>query len=197
MTNEQQLLQRLQNGEASAFNEFVKQYRQQIYFFALDLTGNHHDADDLAQEVFIKAFRYIKNFRGDAKLSSWLYKIMVNAHIDRARKKSSKFLQFKGDLVSDDDSDFRDLQHQAAENPEKQLEANAIQSHINAALQGLSPRERSVFVLRHYNDLPLKQIGEILDIAEGTVKSLLFRAIKRLQKELAFYRPELGLEEKK
>ena len=87
---------------------------------------------------------------------------------------------------------FHDDSHQ----PDQSAEARIMQEHIEQALEKLSPRERSIFVLRHYNDLPLKEIAGILKISEGTVKSLLFRALKRLQKELAFYRSELGLEER-
>jgi RNA polymerase sigma-70 factor, ECF subfamily len=83
-----------------------------------------------------------------------------------------------------------------APSPETSAEAGVMQQHIERALESLSPQERSVFVLRHYNDLPLKEIAATLEIAEGTVKAYLFRAIKRLQKELKFYGPEFGLEER-
>jgi len=78
--------------------------------------------------------------------------------------------------------------------PERATESSIAQSHIENALKSLSPRERSIFVLRHYSDMPLKEIALTLKISEGTVKSILFRALKRLQKELSFYRQDLGLE---
>ena len=87
------------------------------------------------------------------------------------------------------------FQEHASHNPERSAESSITQMHIEKALNNLSPRERSVFVLRHYNDMPLKEIAETLRISEGAVKSMLFRALKRLQKELAFYRQDLGLEE--
>lgn len=87
------------------------------------------------------------------------------------------------------------FQEHASQNPERSAESSVTQRHIEKALNNLSPRERSVFVLRHYNDMPLKEIAETLRISEGAVKSMLFRALKRLQKELAFYRQDLGMEE--
>ena len=82
-----------------------------------------------------------------------------------------------------------------SENPERSTESKMIQANINKALDVLAPKERSVFVLRHYKDMSLKDIAEALSVAEGTVKSLLFRAIRRMRNELSFYRDDLGLEE--
>lgn len=88
------------------------------------------------------------------------------------------------------------LFHEHASNdPESSAEGKVMQRHIDHALRKLTPRERSVFVMRHYSDLSLKEIASILKISEGTVKSMLFRALKRLQQELSFYRADLGLEE--
>ena len=84
-----------------------------------------------------------------------------------------------------------------SENPERSANSRMIQHHIELALSKLAKKERSVFVLRHYQDLPLKEIAALLNIAEGTVKSLLFRAIRRLQNELSFYRGDLGMEDAK
>ena len=193
MSEEQVLLlvERARNGEVGAFRELVERYKKKIYYLSLDLTGNHHDAEDLSQEVFIKAYRSLKKFRGDAKFNSWLYRIAVNTCISQKRKKSVSSMTLQEDFDSDSDQ-----QHFSGEasfhNPERSAEAGLIQKHINKALQRLTPRERSVFVLRHYNDLPLKEIAQILKISEGTVKSMLFRAIQRLQKELAFYRKEIS-----
>lgn len=83
----------------------------------------------------------------------------------------------------------------SSNNPEQEAESSITQMHIDKALKSLAPRERSIFVLRHYNDMPLKEIAATLRISEGAVKSILFRALKRLQRELAFYRRDLGMEE--
>ncbi len=190
MNEEQALIQRARNGELGAFREIVERYKKKIYYLSLDLTGNHHDAEDLSQEVFIKAYRSLKNFRGEAKFNSWLYRIAVNTCISQRRKKSVAAMTLQEDF-EDDSSPQYFSESESSHNPERSAEAGLMQQHINNALQRLTPKERSVFVLRHYNDLPLKEIAQVLKVTEGTVKSMLFRAIQRLQKELAFYKKEI------
>lgn len=194
MKEEQVLVRRIQQGENSAFRELVERYKKNIYNLAYDLTGNHHDAEDLSQEVFIKAFRSMSKFRDDAKLSSWLYRITVNTAISQKRKKSVSHMQLQENFEENVSELNQNSETEISRNPEKNAEAKLMQEHFEIALQKLTPREKSIFVLRHYNDLPQKEIAEILKINLGTVKSMLFRAIKKLQKELAFYRDDLGLE---
>jgi RNA polymerase sigma-70 factor, ECF subfamily len=194
LKEEQVLVRRLQQGEKTAFRELVERYQKKIYYLAYDLTGNHHDAEDLSQEVFIKAFRSLHNFRGDAKLSSWLYRITVNTAISQKRKKSVSKMQLQENFEENIDQSKQVNDTEFSRNPEKKAEAGLMRDHIDRAIQKLTPREKSIFVLRHYNDLPQKEIAEILKINLGTVKSMLFRALKKLQKELSFYREELGLE---
>lgn len=194
MKEEQSLIERARNGETAAFRELVERHKKKIYYLALDMTGNHHDAEDMSQEVFIKAYRYLNSFRGDAKLSSWLYRITVNTCYDHRRKKSLTSMEFKENLDEMGTAQQTSTGEHVSENPEQRAEASVIQNHIQNALQRLSLKERSVFVLRHYNHFQLKEIAYIMDISLGTVKSTLFRAVERLQKELSFYRADLGLE---
>lgn len=195
MADERALVRRLQDGETAAFRELVERYKQRVYYLALDLSGDHHDAEDISQEVFIKAFRGIKRFRSGAKLSSWLHKITVNAYIDTKRKKSSKMVTL---VEREKESGFNPLENaadEAAPSPEQFAAAAKISEHVEAALQRLSAQERTVFVLRHYHDMPLKDISHNMDVAEGTVKSLLFRGIRKMRDQLSYYREELGLED--
>jgi len=185
--NEQVLVDRFCGGDHTAFHELVGQYKKKIYYLAYDITGHHQEAEDISQEVFIKMFRSLKNFRRDAKMSSWLYQITVNASIDSLRKKSSKPKR------SIDEFEQISIQEQLlggtaqSLDPQRSAESSQIQNHIYQALQKISPKERTVFVMRHYNDLKLNEIAEILNVTIGTVKSLLFRAIKKLRKELSSY----------
>ena len=188
MNEEQVLVERARSGEMGAFRELVERYKKKIYYLSLDLTGNHHDAEDLSQEVFIKAYRSLKKFRGDAKFNSWLYRIAVNTCISQKRKKSLSSMTLQEDFDSESSPQYQMSEGGVSHNPELSAEAELMQQHIDKALQQLTPRERSIFVLRHYNDLPLKEIAQILKITEGTVKSMLFRGIQKLQKELSFYR---------
>ena len=190
---EEKLIARAQTGDINAFRQLVRQTQQSLYHFAYDLTGNHHDAEDLSQEVYLRMHRHLHKFRGDAKVTSWLFRIAVNTNISKHRKKAFKALTFVETM--DDGSISTGRSSSAWEtNPEKHAERSIMQSHIQSALQSLSLRERSVFSLRHYRDLPLKEIAAIMGITEGTVKSTLFRSIRKLQKRLEDYREEIGTE---
>ena len=192
--DEQVLVDRISSGDSTAFQEFVDRYKKKIYYIAYDITGDHDDAEDVSQEVFIKVFRSLKTFRRNAKISSWLYQISVNASIDLLRKKSSK------PEKSMDDTERADIQENLpgssthAQNPERSAEDLIIQNHISEALQKVSPKERSVFVMRHYNELKIREIAEILKVSPGTVKALFYRATRKLRKELSFYLGNPGLE---
>lgn len=192
MIDEKLLIDRAQHGNMDAFRELVEHSKITTYRLAYDLTGNRHDAEDLSQEAFIRAYRALKTFRGESKWTTWLYRITMNIYYDHWRMKSKRGLEYRDDLETSIVK--ADIEHPTP-SPEKVAEAGVIQGHIDRALESLSPQERSVFVLRHYHDLPLKEIASTMKIAEGSVKSYLFRAIKRLQKELVFYKADLGLEE--
>ena len=194
MTDEKLLIDRARRGDMDAFRELVERSKIMTYRVAYDLTGNRHDAEDLSQEVYIRAYRALKDFRGDAKWSTWLYRIIANASHDHWRKASKQTIEYTDDLERNNTMTHSHNEH-TTPGPDRIAEGAVIQKNIDHALNSLSPQERTVFVLRHYQHLQLNEIAQTLKIAEGTVKSYLFRAIKTLQKELSFYRPELGLEE--
>lgn len=172
--------------EPESFRDLVERYKRPLYALAYDLTGNHHDAEDLSQDVFIKAYRGLSEFRGDAQVYSWLYRITVNTYLNKQRKKALRFRQLWDDFSFTERDD-------PLPRPDDRAEAGTIRRHVDAALEQLSPRERSAFVLRHYQDMPLKEIAATMDVAEGTVKSLLFRALQKLRDALDFYREDLGI----
>lgn len=181
------LVKRACSGEEAAFEKIVENNKKKIFYLAFDLTGSPQDAEDLSQEVFLKAFRSLKTFKGEASLSSWLYRITLNTFLDRKRKLSFRV-----------EREYQSLEEGIEIvdpiNPENHEESRQIQLHIETALEKLSPRERVVFVMRHYQDMPGKKVAKLLDISEGTVKSLLFRAIKKLQTQLSVYKDIPGKE---
>lgn len=189
---DQELVRRAREGDLAAFRTIVDQNKLAVFRLAYDLTGNRHDAEDISQEVFVKAYRSLDRFRGEAKLSSWLYRITVNASHDHRSRKTWSTMRPDGQLEESDETPM--FHGHPGDNPEAAAEGNVIQGHIEAALERLTPRERTIFTLRHYQDLSLREIAGILKISEGTVKSMLFRALKRLQKELQFYRKDLGVQ---
>jgi RNA polymerase sigma-70 factor (ECF subfamily) len=135
----------------------------------------------------MKMYRSLKNFRRDAKMSSWLYKITVNTSIDSLRKKSSRPAKPISEIDKMSIQESLTVSGAHVFDPLRSTESSQIQNHISQALEKLSPKERSAFVMRNYNDLKLKEIGEILNITIGAVKSHLFRAIKKLRRELSTY----------
>lgn len=184
--DENVIIDQVRSGEIQAFQGLVEQYKKKVYYLAYDMMGNHEDAEDVSQEVFLRAFRFIKDFRGEAKLSSWLYRITHNVCIDQRRKKPLAILSLNQDPENRGEIEIED----SGSSPEESLRASLLQKDIEKALETLTPRERSVFVMRHYNELMVREIADILEISEGTVKSLLFRAVRRLRKTLASHEPD-------
>ncbi|TAK53968.1 MAG: RNA polymerase sigma factor, partial [Bacteroidetes bacterium] len=149
------------------------------------------DAEDLSQDVFLKAYRSLDKFRGESKFGTWLYRITVNTCYDHRSKKSLRMIQPMTTSESEDDpSPLEPVGNSIL--PDRAAEASLIQHNIERALEQLTPREKTVFMLRHYHDLPLKEIAETLNVSLGSVKTLLFRAVKRLQGELEMYREEFS-----
>ena len=183
MTEEKELVERLSKGDMAAFRELVEAYKKKMYYFALDLVGDPADAEDISQEVFLKAFRGFRTFKRDARLSSWLYRIAYNASIDHLRRRPL-IPEAAEDAVLDAVSDgFSGTP--SSTDPARTAEARLLSARVEKALQNVSDRERTVFLLRHYNDLMLDEIAETLQISIGSVKSYLFRCLRKLQKELA------------
>lgn len=195
--DEQLLIEKMKNGDRTSFREVVERYKRKVYYLTLDLTGNHDDAEDLSQEVFIKVFKSVGNFKGDAKLSTWIHRIAINTYIDHTRSQKIMTTELPDYFNEDEHNDDSFSGKDHYKNPELVTSGNQIQIHVQQALEKLSPREKTIFVMRHYQELQNKEISEILNVTEGTVKTLLFRAIQKLQQHLSFYRPELGLESEK
>ena len=195
MDQERALVSRLKKGDHAAFRELVERHKENVYYLALDLAGNHYDAEDISQDVFIKVFRSIGTFREGAKLSTWLYRITMNTFIDGKRRKTLNVVSMTSGEGDDELDPVSLVPDNATGNPEREMTAATIGAHVDKALDALSDKERTVFVMRHYKDMQINEIAGSLNLAEGTVKSLLFRSIRKLRDRLSFYRDELGLED--
>ena len=188
------LVEKIIQGDISAFRELVEKFKKKIFYISFDILGDYQEAEDISQEVFIKIFRSINKFKKDAKMSTWIYQITVNTCIDAIRRKKAK------PTVQIDEG--RPIEHWAAESivsgkissPESSADASLLQIKIQAALNKISDKERAVFVMRHYNDLSINEIADVMKISSGTVKSFLFRGLQKLRKELSFYQKKPSLE---
>lgn len=193
-TDDNESVRRFLNGDRTAFYEIVEKYKKKVYFIALDVTGDHHEAEDISQEVFIKMFRFIHKFRMDSKLSSWIYQITINTSIDAIRKNRKKNVLMENAQMESLPSDPA----VPGASPESQAALDMLHQRIRTALPKLSKKEHSVFVMRYFNDFKSVEIAEILNISVNTIKTLLLRGKKKLRKELANYHwdsnPEVSYE---
>lgn len=193
MNEEILLIEKARNGDMNSFRILVEKSKKQVYYLAYDLIGNHYDAEDVSQEVFIKAFKSLKKYRGDAKFSTWLYRITLNTCLTIRNKKS-----YSASKKQDSIDDYEDLaSHTYQSDPERMAEREIIQKNINRAMKKLSEKEKSVFVLKNHNGLSFNEISEIMSVAVGTLKSLNFRALKKMKNELQHFRNEKSAEDVK
>jgi len=174
----------------TSFRNLVEKNKKQVYYLAYNMLGNHFDAEDISQEVFIKIYNSLNKYRGDAKFSTWLYRITLNTCITARKKKS-----FSTSKKQDSIDDYEDLAtHSYQSDPERVAEREIIQKSINQAMKKLSEKEKAVFILKNYNGLSFNEISEIMSVTTGTLKSLNFRALKKMRNELKNLREE-GMKE--
>jgi len=182
--DESTLIAGLARGDEKAFRELVERYKKKVYFLALDMVGSSIDAEDVSQDVFLKVFRSFGTFRKGAKLGSWLYRVTYNASIDHIRRKGSVPEAVPDEVLDSRSQANAGVLAAAALDPARTAESRLLQEKIALALDKISPQEKAVFLLRHYDDLMLKDIASSLGLSLGSVKSYLFRAVHKLQKEL-------------
>ena len=184
---EQALIQALKAGESTAFGKIVAQFQDHIVNTCFGFVNNSEDAEDLAQEVFIEVYRSIGNFRGGAKLSTWLYRIAVTKSLDFLRKKKAqKRIQFVKSLFGIDDEERQIADHKIV-HPHLQLEQQERLNVLHQAVSQLADNQRIAFTLNKFEDLSYKEIAVVMDISLSSVESLIHRAKKNLKKKLRVY----------
>jgi len=170
------LVERAVAGEREAFDELVRLTHRDAFGLAFRLTGNEEDASDVVQDAYLRAYRSISRFRGDARFSTWLYRIVANC--------ASTFNSRKGrqrtEVLLDDDV----VEAHPDRDPEQAVEATALRQALDAAIHDLPPRLRSVIVLRDVYDLPHEAIADELGISVSAAKVRLHRARRRLREQV-------------
>ena len=176
--SEKEIIERVLGGDANAFEELVLRYEGTVYNLALRMVSNREDAADMTQETFIKAYNSLSSFRGDSKFSVWLYRICSNVCLDFLRSKSRRP---QTSLVSlDDDDDVQlDIPDPAA-GPEEQLMKKLSMQSVSEGLERLPDKQRQILAMREIGGMSYAEIGQALSLEEGTVKSRIFRARKKL-----------------
>lgn len=183
--DERNIVHRAQKGDAEAFGQLVEAYQGQVYRLTLRMGLSSADAEEAAQEAFIAAWKGLPRFRGDSRFSTWLYQLATHAAIDLMRREK----KYK------DSADIEDvvLPDEAA-SPQEVLEKQETRDAVQNALQTLSPRAREILLLRYQAELGYEEIGEVLGLPGGTVKSRINRAKAQLKEALLrqgnFFRPD-------
>jgi RNA polymerase sigma-70 factor (ECF subfamily) len=183
--DELSLIRRAQEGDRSAFDALIRLYDQNVLRLALQVVGSPEEARDLYQEVFLKVYRSIRQFRLEAKFSTWLYRVVMNVCLDHLRRQKTRKEVTAPQPEEGQPEFFQTVPDERPTlNPERAVHSQEIARRIQAALERLNPRERMVFELKHYQGLRLRAIGEICKTSEQTVKNCLFRATQKLRVEL-------------
>jgi RNA polymerase sigma-70 factor (ECF subfamily) len=169
------LVEAFRRGEESAFAALVIKYRESVYRVARRMLGNHEDAADVAQEVFIRAHRALARFDGRSQVRTWLYRITVNLCLDARGRLGRLPLVRDEEACRERASDFT---------IEDEAEARETGRIVARAVATLPPRQKAMAVLRLYQDLPYAEIARIMGCSEGTVKATMFAALRRLRRVL-------------
>ena len=182
-SEEMALVSRILDGDTNAFERIVEENEKKVYNLALKMLSNENDALDISQEAFIKAYVSLKSFRGDCRLSVWMYRLTYNLCIDLIRKKSRapvSSLVFLSEDGQEDEFEIPDLRYM----PEDELLKSETIRAVNAAIDELGDEHREIFLLREVAGMSYLEISETLSLSEGTVKSRLSRAREALVKRL-------------
>ncbi|MFD6439021.1 RNA polymerase sigma factor SigW [Peribacillus sp. NPDC060186] len=170
-------------GDHNAFGEIVELYKDKVFQICFRMLGNRQEAEDLAQEAFVRAFVNIRSFNIQMKFSTWLYRIATNLCIDRLRKKKPDFYLDAEVSGTEGLNMYSQIASDMAK-PEDEVESLELQETIQVEIMKLPEKYRSVIVLKYIEELSLKEISEILDLPVGTVKTRIHRGREALRKQL-------------
>jgi RNA polymerase sigma-70 factor, ECF subfamily len=173
-------------GDQDAFGEIVELYKDKVFQISYRMLGNRHEAEDIAQEAFIRAFININSFNIDLKFSTWLFRIATNLCIDRIRKKKPDYY-LDAEVAGTDGLTMYSQIPSKTDMPEKEVESLELEETIQREILKLPEKYRSVIVLKYIEDLSLIEISEILNLPIGTVKTRIHRGREALRKQLRHF----------
>jgi RNA polymerase sigma factor (sigma-70 family) len=180
-----------QAGEADAFDELVVRFSPRLYGLVYNMTSNHEDTNDLLQDIFAKAYRSIRGFRGRSSFYTWLHTIAVNMTINFLKKRGRRYMLSLDDVDAGVERDADFLEATATSDPRREANLSELQKRLNEAMQKLSNDHRAVVTMFDIQGMPHAEIAKILRISEGTVRSRLFYAHRQLQNYLQeFIKPQ-------
>ena len=181
------LVRAARDGDMGAYDQLVQRYQQRLYSTLYHMTSNHEDANDLAQETFIKAYSVLKAFKGDSTFYTWIYRIGVNKTINFLKQRKNKTSLSLNDLDFNIENDPELVALVSDKTPRRAIAMAELQEKLNAAMQKLSEVHRMVVTLHDVQDMSHEEIADIMDCNVGTVRSRLFYARQQLQSYLSEY----------
>jgi RNA polymerase sigma factor RpoE len=186
-SEEMLLVQRAQKGDMGAYDELVRKYQERIYATIYHMTSNHEDANDLAQDTFIKAYQALKSFKGGSSFYTWVYRIAVNKTINFLKQRKNRTHMSLNDLDFNAEHDPDLVALVSDKTPRRDAGLNELQEKLNEAMQKLSDDHRLVVTLHDVQGLAHDEIAQIMECNVGTVRSRLFYARQQLQAYLSDY----------
>lgn len=181
LTSDENIVERALTGDAEAFGELVRRWERRIFALTYGMLGREEDARDATQETFIAAFRNLRGFRGEAKVSSWLHRIAVNQCITRQRRAK---VRSETALEDEQEKDAGTFATPSIHSPARVVEKRQVTRAVRKAINSLPVELRQVVVMKEFEDLTFKEIADILGLPLSTVKSRLYTAFKQLQMRL-------------
>jgi RNA polymerase sigma-70 factor (ECF subfamily) len=185
---DQELVTRTQAGEASAFDDLVVKYTPRLYGLVYNMTSNHEDTNDLLQDIFAKAYKAIRGFRGKSSFYTWIHSIAVNMTLNFLKKRGRRFQLSLDDVEASIHNDKEFMEATATSSPVREADLSELQRRLNEAMMKLSEDHRAVVTMFHVQGMPHAEISKILRVSEGTVRSRLFYANRQLQNYLDEFR---------
>ncbi|MFL6528627.1 MAG: sigma-70 family RNA polymerase sigma factor [Chthoniobacterales bacterium] len=183
-----QLVSRAQSGEVSAFDNLVVKYTPRLYGLVYNMTSNHEDTNDLLQDVFSKAYKSIRGFRGKSSFYTWIHSIAVNMTLNFLKKRGRRFQMSLDDVDASIQNDKEFIEQTSTSTPVREVDLTELQRRLNESMQKLSDEHRAVVTMFHIQGMPHAEISKILNVSEGTVRSRLFYANRQLQNYLEEFR---------
>jgi RNA polymerase sigma-70 factor (ECF subfamily) len=174
------LVARALRGDEAAFQLLTERHSQSVFHLAYRMTGNEQDAEDIVQETFLRAFRNLKRYESRSLFSTWLYRIAANYTVDLMRSRK----RFVDPAPATSDGDWLNDVASALPTAERLAMSGQIRENIGRAMAQLTAQERSAFVLRHYHELSIEEIGGTLGLGENATKHSIFRAVRKLRRAL-------------
>ena len=181
---DEDLVARTQSGDPRAFDGLVRKYSPRLYGLVYNMTSNHEDTNDLLQDIFSKAYRTIKGFKGKSSFYTWLHTIATNMTINFLKKRSRKYQMSLDDIDNGVQHDPQFIELTSGPDARREVNLKELQQRLNEAMMKLSNEHRAVVTMFDIQGMPHAEIGKILGISEGTVRSRLFYAHRQLQNYL-------------